>query len=125
MKIETSKMMLHALRSVFWYEGFLTQEKEENFINNTYDEDCWLVMFIKDLREAKTQYGWYNIEDLNKFNEQFIEPDSDCFEVYGRHTVIWQMLVEMFGNCGTSPRTGWIEERQECANFLQMIVDAD
>lgn len=75
--------------------------------------------------EAKTKYGWYTIDDLEKFNKQFIEPDSDCFEVYGRHTVIWQMLVEMFGSCGTSPRTGWIEERQECADFLQMVVDAD
>lgn len=123
--MKLDKMMLHALRSVFWYEGFLTQETEENFINNTYDEDCWLVMFIKDLREAKTKYGWYTIDDLEKFNKQFTEPDSDCFEVYNRHTVIWQMLVEMFGSCGTSPRTGWIEERQECADFLQKVVDAD
>ena len=38
------------------------------------------------------------------------------FEQQTRHTVIWQMLVEMFGSCGTSPRTGWIEQREECAS---------
>ena len=36
--------------------------------------------------------------------------------------MLWQMLVEMFGTCGTSPRTGWIEKRDECADFLEMIV---
>ena len=89
-------------------------------------------MFIKDLREAKTEYGYYTTTNLEKFNKQFKEQDEQtnnkahsCFDLYDRHSVIWQMLVEMFGSCGTSPRTGWIEERQECADFLQMVVDAD
>ena len=32
--------------------------------------------------------------------------------------------VEMFGDCGTSPRSGWIEKRKECAEFLREIMNA-
>ena len=31
-------------------------------------------------------------------------------------------VLEMFGSCGTSPRTGWIEQREECAKFLEQVV---
>ena len=123
MEKEMAKMMLSALNSVFWYESLLDKQD-----NNTYSEDCWLIMFIKDLREAKTEYdNYYTTTDLKKFNEQFKEQtnEGNTLDLYNRHTVIWQMLVEMFGNCGTSPRTGWITKRQECADFLQMVVEAD
>ena len=50
--------------------------------------------------------------------------DEDEFDHRGRHSVIWQMLVEMFGDCGTSPRFGWIEKRKECAEFLREIMNA-
>ena len=39
--------------------------------------------------------------------------------------VLWILLVEMFGDCGTSPRSGWIEKRSECANFLETIVEIE
>lgn len=122
MNKEMSKMMLRALQLVFWYESLLDEQN-----NNTYSEDCWLIMFIKDLRETKTECGNYTTTDLERFNEQFKKQTNKKYtlDLYGRHTVIWQMLVNMFGCCGTSPRTGWIEERQECADFLQMVVDAD
>ena len=31
----------------------------------------------------------------------------------------------MVGACGTSPRTGWIERREECAEFLETVVQAE
>lgn len=113
--------MLKALQSVFWYEGLLTEDKTaEHF---AYSKSCWLLMFIDDLRNNQsTKYSrMYTTEDIDKFNESHIF-EEDSFDWQERHTVIWQILVEMFGECGTSPRTGWIEQRKECADFLETIV---
>ena len=60
------------------------------------------------------------LEAFNKNNDF----DEDEFDQRERHSVIWQMLVEMFGDCGTSPRFGWIEKRKECAEFLREIMNA-
>ena len=112
--------MLDALRSVFWYEGLLTEDNSGN-----YSTTCWLVKFIDDLEEnTNTKYqNMYTVEDLEAFNKNN-DFDEDEFDQRERHTVIWQMLVEMFGDCGTSPRFGWIEKRKECAEFLREIMNA-
>ena len=112
--------MLDALRSVFWYEGLLTEDDSGNYSTN-----CWLVKFIDDLeRNASTKYqNMYTVDDLESFNKNN-DFDEDGFDQRERHTVIWQMLVEMFGDCGTSPRFGWIEKRKECAEFLREIMNA-
>ena len=112
--------MLDALRSVFWYEGLLTKDNSGNYSNT-----CWLVKFIDDLeKNTNTKYqNMYTVEDLEAFNKNN-DFDEDEFDQRERHTVIWQMLVEMFGDCGTSPRFGWIEKRKECAEFLREIMNA-
>ena len=112
--------MLDALRSIFWYEGLLTEDDSGNYSTN-----CWLVKFIDDLeRNANTKYRYtYTVNDLEAFNKNN-NFDEDEFDQCERHTVIWQMLVEMFGDCGTSPRFGWIEKRKECAEFLKEIMNA-
>ena len=112
--------MLDALRSVFWYEGLLTEDNSGN-----YSTTCWLVKFIDDLeKNASTKYqNMYTVDDLESFNKNN-DFDEDGFDQRERHTVIWQMLVEMFGDCGTSPRFGWIEKRKECAEFLREILNA-
>ena len=112
--------MLDALRSVFWYEGLLTEDDSGNYSTN-----CWLVKFIDDLeRNTSTKYqNMYTVDDLESFNKNN-DFDEDEFDQRERHTVIWQMLVEMFGDCGTSPRFGWIEKRKECAEFLREIMNA-
>lgn len=100
-----NKKMLDALHSVFWYEGLLdSQDGKDN---------CFLIMFIKALREYKND-EYFTFSDVEKI--------SVDFQWQTRHTVIWQMLVEMFGSCGTSPRTGWIDQREECAEFLEQVV---
>lgn len=114
--------MLDALRSVFWYEGLLTKSKNDE---SKYSENCWLMKFIKDLEEnTNTKYkDMYTTEDLEAFTENGAF-DDDEFDYQERHTVIWQMLVEMFGSCGTSPRFGWIEDRKACAEFLKTVINA-
>lgn len=119
-----NKEMLNALHSVFWYEGLLKQYEDERvefknskdnypFSRPKYRDDCFLIMFIKALREHNSN-DFFTFSDVEKINKEF--------QWQTRHTVIWQMLVEMFGNCGTSPRTGWIEQREECAKFLEQVV---
>ena len=112
--------MLDALKSVFWYEGLLTKDNSGN-----YSTTCWLIKFIDDLeKNTNTKYqNMYTVDDLEAFNKNN-DFDEDEFDQRERHTVIWQMLVEMFGDCGTSPRFGWIEKRKECAEFLREIMNA-
>lgn len=40
-------------------------------------------------------------------------------------TIIWMILVDMFGDYGTSPRSGWIERENwnECKNFILKITE--
>ena len=42
---------------------------------------------------------------------------------YGQVEIIWMILVLMFGNYGTSPRTGWIEKDKfpELINFIELL----
>lgn len=119
MELLTEKM-IDALHAIFWYEGLLNEVYDSN--PTEYADNCWLLKFIKDLRENdKTKYeDWYMTDDLESM-QVFDDIQLDWEE---RHCVIWQMLVEMFGSCGTSPRTGWIETRKECADFLEMVVNA-
>ena len=42
--------------------------------------------------------------------------NNDCDNL---ERVLWSALTEMFGNCGTSPRYGWIEDIDEAIEFLE------
>ena len=93
-----------ALDSVFWYEGLISRYD----IDDGFDPDSVILQMIRGLRAAESIYTF--------------EMLPEDFDWQHRHTVIWQILVEMFGNCGTSPRTGWIEDTKECADFLEKII---
>ena len=97
-----------ALHSVFWYEGLLETDVE----NEVYTKNSTIWKIIDGLRQAAVLDTFYTFEML-----------PEDFDWQHRHTVIWQILVEMFGSCGTSPRTGWIEEPGECADFLEKIIN--
>lgn len=122
-----NKKLINALHSVFWYDGLLEQEDDGrvDFIDNgkylfsrpKYKEDCVINNLIRDLRDPSKQDDIYTMFDAGKICEEFINT--------GKFNVIWMILVEMFGSCGTSPRTGWIEKREECAEFLETIVQAE
>ena len=114
--------LMQSLHSAFWYQGLLEQEGDEwitfpNISRPKYTDDCVIVRLIDELKNKKTRYGYYEYIDICELDEDF----GSCKEF----NVIWIMLVEMFGSCGTSPRTGWIEKREECAEFLQQIVEIE
>ena len=116
--------LLQALHSWFWYNDLLDQvddewvdfEKDgECFTRPKYDENCLILQLISALRDTDTTHlSLHSLEekysiDMSSFNEEF--------------NVLWILLVEMFGDCGTSPISGWIEKRSECADFLETIVE--
>lgn len=125
-----NKKLIHALHSFFWYEGLLDQEdnewvdfevkgKDYKFSRPKYREDDIIHRLIKDLRNYDhNTIKYYTRQDGDKlfYEDTYVETFNE------RYSMLWQMLVEMFGDCGTSPRTGWIEERDECADFLEMVV---
>ena len=114
--------LLRSLHSVFWYQGLLEQESDEwiefpNISRPKYTDDCVIIKLIDELKNKKTKYSFYEYRDVCELCEDFASGKE--------FNVIWIMLVEMFGTCGTSPRTGWIEKREECAEFLQQIVEVE
>lgn len=100
----------------------LEQEGDEwitfpNISRPKYTDDCVIVRLIDELKNKKTRHKFYEYKDVCELDEGF----GICKEF----NVIWIMLVEMFGNCGTSPRTGWIDKREECAEFLQQVLEIE
>lgn len=118
--------LLRALHSWFWYNGLLDQvddewvdfEKDgECFTRPKYDENCLILRLITALRDTDTTHL-----SLHSLEEKYsIDMPSSNKEL----NVLWILLVEMFGDCGTSPRSGWIEKRSECADFLETIVEIE
>ena len=114
--------LLDALHSWFWYNGLLEKNSDElirfeNISRPKYDKNCLILKLISILRETED-----DILTLSSLEEKYnIDMSSTDKEL----NVLWILLVEMFGNCGTSPRTGWIEKRKDCADFLETIVEIE
>lgn len=83
------------------------------------------------LYEALTDIIWYDdhigwLRELCGTLEKAKKEDDICqypFEQWHteQHT-IWMLLVGMFGNWGTSIRSGWIEKHDECIAFINGII---
>lgn len=114
--------LLDALHSWFWYNGLLEKNSDEligfeNISKPKYDENCLILKLISILRETED-----DILTLSSLEEKY---NIDMSTTDKELNVLWILLVEMFGNCGTSPRTGWIEKRKDCADFLETIVEIE
>ena len=114
--------LLDALHSWFWYNGLLEKNSDEligfeNISRPKYDENCLILKLISILRETED-----DILTLSSLEEKY---NIDMSTTDKELNVLWILLVEMFGDCGTSPRTGWIEKRKDCADFLETIVEIE
>ena len=89
--------LIEALDSVTWYNGLaehIVEWKEDGYFKNSGDSLFW---------------------DWDKFDRLSAEAQNQL-------QIIWMICVELFGECGTSPRTGWIlAENKE--SFFQFIDD--
>ena len=59
--------------------------------------------------------------EMNPHEDEWIFSTYD----YGQLEIIWMFLVYMFGDYGTSPRTGWIDKEnfKDVADYIDMIFD--
>lgn len=87
-----TELILDALDSVVWYNGI-------------YEEITRLIEYIKS--ERGKDYITCPHEILDK---------SDAFT-----KTAWFLLVCMYGDYGTSPRSGWVEKPNEAIQFLERI----
>ena len=94
---------------------------------------------VRFLEEILSKISWYNgydfilkslLEGLEKDPATSVCPckydqiikDHNSEEYYVAQ-IIWMLLVDLFGNYGTSPRFGWIEDIEDCKEFLQYIIN--
>ena len=89
--------MYEILDSITWYNGIYEPLLQIKKIVSNYEED----KFIHILRPE---------EDIFK-DEQF--------------EIFWMMLVLLFGDYGTSPRSGWLEmdKKKETISFIDKITE--
>lgn len=90
------KSLLEALQSVVWYNG-LSEELE-----------TW-----KDI-EPENRSGWIQQTYWPKY--------QNYPEAMAQLQVFWMICVELFGECGTSPRFGWIEDRESFKTFIDLLT---
>jgi hypothetical protein len=64
---------------------------------------------------AETVLTWLNLEPV--VPDSYITPmlnyglaDDEDTDAYYQLQVLWMIAVELFGDCGTSPRYGWITD---------------
>ena len=87
---------------------------------------------LEKILDALDSITWYNCiaerliqikEDIiNSKESQYIVPD----DIYSDNRIqpIWMMLVCMYGDYGTSPRSGWLEleNKKEIIDFIDKIT---
>lgn len=82
-----------------------------------------------ELIEALDSVIWYNghFDQIREWIDKLkaTEEGKLChcpdFDDHGLE-VFWMLCVLMFGNYGTSPRSGWIEDHAGCIEFLKIIT---
>lgn len=95
----TVDSLIHALDSVVWYNGY-----------------------------GDIVSGWGDLRPKDGHGEYLTPPDN-----YGAQSkdeadqlqVIWMIAVMLFGNYGTSPRYGWIEDIDGFRQFILDITSTD
>ena len=90
----------HSLQLIIWYDGW------EEWLRGIQED-------MKILNEDKkvSEYKSYRPEiELNEWHTE-------------KHT-IWMLLVGMFGEWGTSIRSGWIEKYKfnDCIEFIEEMI---
>lgn len=101
----TVEDLTDALDSVTWYNGLAEEILKWKNMDN-YDD--------------KTPYN-------TKYPDNWLSPKIEFFyswpaEAKEQLQVIWMICVMLFGEYGTSPRYGWIENKDEFFDFIDKIT---
>lgn len=98
-KKPTAEQMISALDCATWYNG--------------------LAEHVLGWRDLKPDRAGYILCPKTVYGERAVyKGDRDQLEV------LWMIAVELFGNYGTSPRSGWIEDvngfREWCLDITEI-----
>lgn len=85
-----------ALSRACWYDGLET----------------FLLIVAGDMKKVINDGGKHHYTYTDDFNG-------------GAERLLWSMLVLMFGDYGTSPRVGWIDDMTGCIEFIEFFVSCD
>lgn len=88
----TTDMLMEALDGIIWYNGFYEQMQH------------WEAL----IDQAERNGEWVR-------RPEFPEDMSEQLEIF------WMLLVLLYGNYGTSPRSGWIEDLVGARRFIRRI----
>ena len=84
------------------------------------------VTFYNGLAEEVERWKDLEPNDFNSISapDNVVIPKSE--EDY-QLQAIWMILVELFGDCGTSPRSGWLylENKEHIDAFIDLITNTD
>lgn len=94
--------VLYLFSTVAWYNGM------EDIIKEMYELEP----------DSETNYIIYHYYDKYFKNEE-----TQDLEAYYQIQVLWMMLINMFGDYGTSPRFGWIEDIKGYKHFLKLLLE--
>ena len=97
--------IIDVFADVVWYNGYEPTVEE------------WLQEMSKKRPKGETVPPLYTTENLN-----WIKMSKDEIFDFAQQQVLWMVLVNLFGDYGTSPRFGWIEHPRACANFLKEVL---
>lgn len=95
----TAADLISALDGVVWYNGMgevITKWKVPGVLSNKYDLPHW------------EEPGY----------------DGRCRDETMQLQVIWMICIMLFGNYGTSPRSGWIENVEGFNAFIDAITQS-
>ena len=92
--------IIYVLNSIVWYNGLYEQ----------------LLKLKEDIVKQK------NNDNYLKINEN-LEPKFEGFND-AQFEIFWMMLVLLYGDYGTSPRTGWLlmENKEKIIKFIDDIT---
>lgn len=84
---------------------------------------------INDMEYALECIVWYGshyewlerVADELEVTKGYYKNPLDTKEGYTEKHFIWMLLVGMFGEWGTSVRSGWIEHTKECAEYVRNL----
>lgn len=88
---------------------------------------------IEELLDALDSVTWYNgiSEDIRAWKDLPIDDEGSILCPYdliandSSKEVIWMICVYLFGNYGTSPRSGWIDNVEGFKTFIDKITKTE
>lgn len=98
---------------------------EEEFLDSL-DSVTWYNCLAEEIVK------WKNLDNYNRYTpygtaypDQWLCPTMEFLINLSKDRqleVIWMICVVLFGNYGTSPRSGWIEKKDEFFAFIDGIT---